>query len=138
MGNCCKPSSSMEWVGEDWESLRSKPESRKAKPYPSSSKVFDEASLDHHQKEIDVLGKLRASCDASGKVTLKISKSELAELLGAIQQNNSNCNQQPQQQMKKKKELASAEEVLFRLMKTKNHEITNNHHWKPVLETIPE
>jgi hypothetical protein len=40
--------------------------------------------------------------------------------------------------MKKKKELASAEEVLFRLMKTKNHEITNNHHWKPVLETIPE
>ncbi|AES92619.1 hypothetical protein MtrunA17_Chr4g0074761 [Medicago truncatula] len=135
MGNCCKPSSSMEWVGEDWESLRSKPESRKTKPYPSSSKVFDEASLDHHQKENDVLGKLRASCDASGKVTLKISKSELAELLGAIQQNNINSsNQQPKQQMKKKKELASAEEVLFRLMKAKDHE----HHWKPVLETIPE
>ncbi|CAL5199516.1 unnamed protein product [Lathyrus oleraceus] len=88
MGNCCKPASSMEWGGEDWESL----------------KVYDEAVyLDHHQnKENDVLGKLRTSCDANEKVTLKISKCELAELLGAIQQKN-NDNQQTQKQMKKKK-----------------------------------
>ncbi|CAI8611468.1 unnamed protein product [Vicia faba] len=134
MGNCCKPASSMEWGGEDWESL----------------KVFDEAShLDHHQnKENGVLEKLRDSCDANGKVTLKISKSELAELLDAIQQNNNNNNnnnnndhQQPQhhiKKMKKKKEFGSAEQILYRLIKARDHEIERNHHWKPVLETIPE
>ncbi|XP_058750439.1 uncharacterized protein LOC131623449 [Vicia villosa] len=136
MGNCCKASSSMEWDGEDWGSLNS-----------SNNKVFDEAvHLDHRQNnENDVLGKLRDSCDANGKVTLKISKSELAELLGAIQQNNNNNNQQPQKQMrkkKKKKELSSAEEVLIRLMKSRDHEIANKRHcssnWKPVLDTIPE
>ncbi|CAK8564372.1 unnamed protein product [Lathyrus sativus] len=127
MGNSCMAASSMEW-----ESLK------QPKPCPSSST----AHLDHHQnKENDVLGKLRASCDANGKVTLKISKCELAELLGAIQQNN-NKNQQPQKQTKKKKELASAELVLFRLIKARDHEIAKKHHWsshwKPVLETIHE
>ncbi|CAL5199518.1 unnamed protein product [Lathyrus oleraceus] len=123
MGNCCKAASSMEWGGEDWESL----------------KVFEEVvHLDHHQnKENDVLGKLRASCDTNGKVTLKISKCELAELLRAVQQNN---NQQ--KQMKKKKQLGSAEQVLYRLIKARDQQIVNKHHcsghWKPMLETIPE
>jgi hypothetical protein len=99
--------------------------------------VFDEKSAYlHHQKENDLLGKLRGSCDANGKVTLKISKSELAELLGAIQQNN-NDQQQPLMKKKKKEELASAEEVLIRLMKTRDHQIISSH-WKPVLDTIPE
>ncbi|CAK8564370.1 unnamed protein product [Lathyrus sativus] len=126
MGNCCKASSSMEWDGQDCGSLKS-----------SSNKVFVEAvHLDHHQdKENDILEKLRASCDANGKVTLKISKSELAELLGAIQQNND--NQRPQ-----KEELASAEQVLSRLMKARDQEIAEKHHcssnWKPVLDTILE
>ncbi|CAK8564369.1 unnamed protein product [Lathyrus sativus] len=112
MGNCCKAASSMEWGGEDWESL----------------KVHDEAV--HQNKENDVLGKLRDSCDVNGKVTLKISRRELAELLGAIQQ--------PQKQMKKKKkELGSAEEVLYRLIKAKDHGIVSKH-WKPMLESIPE
>lgn len=135
MGNCCKASSSMEWDGEDWGSLNS-----------SSNKVIVEAvHLDHHQnKETDILGKLRDSCDAAnGKVTLRISKSELAELLEAIQENNNNQKPQKQMKKKKKKELGSAEEVLFRLMKaSRNHEIANKHHcsshWKPVLDTIPE
>ncbi|XP_058750441.1 uncharacterized protein LOC131623451 [Vicia villosa] len=137
MGNCCKAASSMEWGGEDWESLK--------QPKPcsssSSSKVFDEAAyLDHrHNKQNDVLEKLRASCDANGKVTLKISKCELAQLLGAIQQSS---NQQPQKQMNKKKELGSAEQVLFRLIKARDHEIANKHHcsshWRPMLDTIPE
>jgi hypothetical protein len=99
--------------------------------------VFDESAHVHvHEKEDDnnLLGKLRGSCDANGKVTLKISKSELAELLGAIQQNN---NDQQQPQKKKKNELASAEEVLIRLMKTRDHQIISSH-WKPVLDTIPE
>ncbi|GAU18381.1 hypothetical protein TSUD_202700 [Trifolium subterraneum] len=122
MGNCCTASSSsMEWGGEDWESLRSSPP---RKPCPSSSsKVFDESNL---------LGKLRGSSDANGKVKLKISKSELAELLVAIEQNNNIDQQQPQ-----KKELASAEEVLIRLMKTRDHQIISSH-WKPVLDTIHE
>ncbi|KAK2412822.1 hypothetical protein P8452_73121 [Trifolium repens] len=145
MGNCCTASSSsMEWGGEDWESLRSSSSSGKPKkPCPSSSsrsKVFDESAHVHVQKEENnnknnILGKLRGSCDANGKVTLKISKSELAELLGAIQQNNQD---EPQKkQMKKKNELASAEEVLMRLMKTRDHHIISSH-WKPVLETILE
>ncbi|XP_045817357.1 uncharacterized protein LOC123910304 [Trifolium pratense] len=146
MGNCCKAEySSMEWDGEDWESLRSSSNQseKPAKAFSSSSrnKVFDEesANLDHHKKN-DLLGKLRGSCDANGKVTLKISKCELAELLGAIQ--NSNNQQPPQNQMKKKKELACAEQVLFRLMKAREHEIAKKHHcsghWKPMLDTIAE
>lgn len=136
MGNCCKAAPSMEFGGEDWGSLKSsKPKACRS----SSSKVSDEAHLDHPQKENDLLERFRASGDASGKVTLKISKSELAELLGAIQ--NSSNNQQPQKQMKKTttNELGSAEQVLYRLIKARDHEIANKHdHWKPVLETIPE
>ncbi|XP_050917863.1 uncharacterized protein LOC127135094 [Lathyrus oleraceus] len=141
MGNSCMAASSMEWDGEDWESIKQPKQCSSS----TSNKVFDEAIyLDHHQnKENDVLGKLRDSCDANGKVTLKISKCELAELLGAIQQKNNNNNQQTQKQMKKKKkELGSAEQVLFRLIKARDHEIAKEHHWsshwKPVLDTIPE
>lgn len=111
-----------------------------------SLKEFDEAShIDHHHnKENDILGKLRTSSDGNGKITLKISKSELAELLGALQQNNNNNHQQPQKQTKKKKkeEVGSAEQILYQLIKARDHEIERNRHlsshWKPVLETIPE
>jgi hypothetical protein len=136
MGNCCKAEySSMEWDGEDWESLRSSSnQSEKPKTCSSSSR--------NNQKENDLLGKLRGSCDANGKVTLKISKCELAELLGAIQNSNHNNNQQTPQNQTKKKELACAEQVLFRLMKAREHEIAKKHHcgshWKPMLDTIPE
>ncbi|XP_058750433.1 uncharacterized protein LOC131623443 [Vicia villosa] len=144
MGNSCMAASSMEWDGEDWESLEQPKPCSSSSSSSSSSKVLDEAAyLDHRQnKENNILGKLRASCDANGKVTLKISKCELAELLGAILQNNNKNHQQPQLVMKKKKELASAEQILFRLMKARNHEIEKKHHgsgqWKPMLETIPE
>ncbi|CAK8564371.1 unnamed protein product [Lathyrus sativus] len=133
MGNSCMAASSMESM-------------KQPKPCSSSSsnKVFDEdVYLDHHHqnKENDALGKLRASCDANGKVTFKISKSELAELLGTIQQNNNKNHQRPQP-LKKKKELASAEQILFRLMKARHHEIEKKHrgsgNWKPMLETILE
>jgi len=135
MGNCCKAASSMEFGGEDWGSLKSSTKPKACRS--SSSKVFDEAQLDHPQKENDLLERLRASGDASGKVTLKISKFELAELLRAIQ--NSSNNQQPQKQMKTTNELGSAEQVLYRLIKARDHEIANKHdHWKPMLETIPE
>ncbi|CAJ2649512.1 unnamed protein product [Trifolium pratense] len=141
MGNCCTSSSStsMEWGGEDWESLRSSSPSTKPKNSSSSSrsKVFDESAHVRKEENNNLLGKLRDSSDANGKVTLKISKSELAELLGAIQQNNNNNNNDQQQPHKQKKELASAEEVLFRLMKTRDHQIISSH-WKPVLDTIPE
>lgn len=149
----------MEWCGDDWESLKSNQTLKKSKSCSSSSKVFDESHLAQSQRNLclgnivdhknnsnkeKLLGKLRASCDANGKVTLKISRDELAELLGEIQNINNNNQQQPQQMtmMKKKKQLASAEQVLCRLIKkARDHEIANNHHhshWKPVLETIPE
>ncbi|KAL5066287.1 hypothetical protein RYX36_028024 [Vicia faba] len=60
MGNSCMVASSMEW-----KSLK-QPKSCSSSS-PSSIKVFDEAAyLDHYQnKENDVLGKLRDSCDAN-------------------------------------------------------------------------
>ncbi|XP_050918340.1 uncharacterized protein LOC127135743 [Lathyrus oleraceus] len=86
MGNCCKAASSMEWGGEDWESLRPRKE---PKPCCSSSSL------------------------SSNKVFYEAAH------------------------MKKKKEVASAEQVLDRLIKSKKHRF--NSHWKPsVLDTIPE
>ncbi|XP_061345470.1 uncharacterized protein LOC133291262 [Gastrolobium bilobum] len=131
MGNCCKPASSMEWHGEDWSSLTSNKTTRKT----SSSKVFDEThglSLENVKKE-KLLGALRASSDANGKVKIKISKKDLADLLGVIEK---------QHQIKKQVGRASVEQVLFRLKNARD--LANRHHdahqrpWNPVLESIPE
>lgn len=158
MGNCCSPASSMEWGGDDWGSLKSKNTTSTTttrNKRSSSRKVFDEAQHHHHglslgnvQKE-KLLGVLRASFSSSeynadansinGKVNLKISKKELEELLGAIEN---------QQQMKKLQvgqassasASASAEQVLFRLINARDHYNANKHGrpWKPELESIPE
>ncbi|KAK7359770.1 hypothetical protein VNO77_01735 [Canavalia gladiata] len=121
MGNCCKTASSMDWAGEDWDSLSSK-HKRKMNP-----KVFDEVgdlSLGNVEKE-RLLGALRASSGSDGKVKIKISKKELAELLG------------------RKEKHASAEQVLVRLIHARDH-VSNEHNdahhkpWKPVLQSIPE
>ncbi|KAK7292405.1 hypothetical protein RIF29_08184 [Crotalaria pallida] len=139
MGNCCEPASSMEWGGEDWDSLMTAENT--VRKMSSSMKVFDESqglSLGNVKKE-KLLRALRSSCDANGKVTIKISKKELEELMGGIKNQN---------QMKKKQlgrpSTSSSEQVLFRLIKTKEH--ANQHHhdshhhrpWRPALETIPE
>ncbi|XP_020225838.1 uncharacterized protein LOC109807673 [Cajanus cajan] len=123
MGNCCKPASSMEWDGEDWSFLMSENN--------SSSKVFDQAhahalNLGKVQKE-KLMGTLRASSsDANGKVTIKISKKELAQLLDNQQQLNT-----------KQAGTASAEQVLLRLIKARDND-ARHRLWRPVLETIPE
>ncbi|KAK7292406.1 hypothetical protein RIF29_08185 [Crotalaria pallida] len=139
MGNCCKPASSMEWGGENWDSLMTA-ENTVRKTSSSSMKVFDESqglSLGNVKKE-KLLGALRSSCDANGKVTIKISKKELEELMGGIEKQN---------QMKKKQlgrpSTSSAEQVLFRLIKAKenankHHDSYNHRPWKQVLQTIPE
>ncbi|XP_061347858.1 uncharacterized protein LOC133293327 [Gastrolobium bilobum] len=130
MGNCCAVESSMEWAGEDWGSYSSKHKGKMG-----SSKVFDEVhglSFENVEKERLLLGSLRrASSDhVNGKVKIKISKKELAELLGG----------------KEKKQVvaghATAEQVLVRLINARYH--VNEHHdahhrsWKPVLQGIPE
>ncbi|WJX22799.1 hypothetical protein P8452_12075 [Trifolium repens] len=126
MGNCCVVSSSMEWAGEDWGSLTSKHKSRM-----NSSKVFDEIhgmSLGNIEKE-RLLGALRASSDANGKVKIKISKKELAVLLGEKKnQDDSNTRH------------ASAEQVLVGLLNARDHVNHDGHHrqWKPMLQSIPE
>ncbi|WVZ11542.1 hypothetical protein V8G54_016072 [Vigna mungo] len=123
MGNCCMAASSMEWDGEDWSDLKSKK--------MSSRKVFDESggdvlSLAKVQK-LKLMGSLRASPDANGKVKIMISKKELAKLL-----------LEKQQQVNKKKVVrGSAEEVLLRLMKARDNE-SGQGLWMPALETIPE
>ncbi|RDX60951.1 hypothetical protein CR513_60867, partial [Mucuna pruriens] len=128
MGNCCKPASSMEWGGENWSSLTSKKST-------CSSKVFDEAhghdrglSLGKVKKEkLMAMGALRAYSNANGKVKIRISKKELAELLENQQQVN-----------KKQVRRASAEQVLLRLINARDHDVRHHGLWRPVLETIPE
>lgn len=127
MGNCCKPASSMEWDGEDWSFLTSNSDNT------SSSKVFDKSHGDglhglylgkvHKDK---LMESLSASPDANGKVKIRISKKELAHLLENQQQVN-----------KKQVGRASAEQVLLRLIKARNHD-SRHRLWRPVLETIPE
>ncbi|QCD79731.1 uncharacterized protein LOC114175729 [Vigna unguiculata] len=97
MGNCCKAA--------------------------SSSKVLDEgdglcSEKVQKKKMMETLG---VSPDPNGKVKIKISKKELAELFD-------------------KKELgrASAEQLLLRFI-TKGRENDGGHRsWRPVLETISE
>ncbi|KAL9325486.1 hypothetical protein ACSQ67_006131 [Phaseolus vulgaris] len=123
MGNCCQPASSMEWDGEDWSDLTSKT--------TGSSKGFDQTrgrglSLGKVQKE-KLMGALKASPDANGKVKIMISKKELAELL-----------EKPQQVCKKQVGRSSAELVLLRLIKARYHQDSRHELWRPVLESIPE
>ncbi|KAK7303294.1 hypothetical protein RJT34_14197 [Clitoria ternatea] len=116
MGNCCNTGSSMDWGGDDWGSLSSKHKRRM-----SSRKVFDEVhglSLGNVEKE-KLLGALRASSDADGKVKIKISKKELDKLLGKGTENQ------------------SAEQVLVHLMNARDHH-AHHRQWKPVLQSIPE
>lgn len=132
MGNCCTTaSSSMEWAGDEWGSLTSR-----HKRMMSSNKVFDEVHVLNfgNVEQERLLGALRASSDANGKVKIKISKKELAELMGGIEKQ--------QQQIKNQVGHVSAEQVLVRLISTRDH--VNEHHdahhgpWRPVLQSIPE
>ncbi|XP_057420032.1 uncharacterized protein LOC130714153 [Lotus japonicus] len=131
MGNCIVPASSMEWGGDDWGSLRSDENTRSSS---SSNKVIDEThvlSFENVPKE-KLLGALRGSCDANGKVKIKISKKEVAELLGVIEKHQMN---------NKKKQVvggASAEQVLLRLINANHHHHDHDAPWRPVLETVPE
>ncbi|KAK7348471.1 hypothetical protein VNO80_23029 [Phaseolus coccineus] len=124
MGNCVKPASSMEWDGEDWSDLTSKK--------TSSSNVFHKAHADDHELRLGkghkekLMRTLRVSPDANGKVKIKISKRELAELLEKQHQVN-----------QKHVGRASAEQVLLRLIKTRNDD-GNHRLWMPALESIPE
>lgn len=119
----------MEWAGEDWGSLTSKQKSKM-----NSSKVFDEVhglSLGNIEKE-KLLGALRASSDANGKVKIKISKKELAVLLGGTEKQGVGGTGH-----------ASAEQVLVGLLNARDHVNENHDHghhrqWKPVLQSIPE
>ncbi|KAE9609554.1 hypothetical protein Lal_00006647 [Lupinus albus] len=146
MGNCCKPassssSSSMEWGGENWEDCLKSENNNNTIIKRSWRKVFDESeglSLGKVKKE-NLSEALRASCDVNGMVKVKISKKELAELLGGIEKQN-------EMKKKKKKEVGrsttSAEQVLQRLIK--GREQANQHHdsgrkpWRPLLQTIKE
>ncbi|CAK8531083.1 unnamed protein product [Lathyrus sativus] len=125
MGNCCA-TSSMEWAGDDWGSLTSK-----HNPRMNSSKVFDEVhgvSSENKEKE-KLLGALRASSDANGKVKIKITKKELAVLLGERKKQGVGGTGH-----------ASAEQVLVGLLNAREHVNHDVHHrtWKPVLQSIPE
>ncbi|KAH1243775.1 hypothetical protein GmHk_07G020786 [Glycine max] len=124
MGNCCEPTSSTGWDGEDWSDLTTSKKTR-------SNKVFDE-TLAHGkvQKKEKLMGPLRASPDANGKATdVRISKKELAELLEKQQVHVNN---------KKQVGRASSEQVLLRLIKARRHHDSRHGFWRPDLESIPE
>ncbi|TKY72152.1 hypothetical protein E2542_SST00890 [Spatholobus suberectus] len=123
MGNCCATESAMDWGGNDWGSLSSKHKRR----IMSSRKVFDEVhgvSLGNVEKE-KLLGALRASSDANGKVKIKISKKELEELLGGREKQQGERH-------------ASAEQVLASLIHARDHHDAHHRPWRPVLQSIPE
>ncbi|CAL0325847.1 unnamed protein product [Lupinus luteus] len=143
MGNCCKTasssSSSMEWGGENWEDCLKSENNNNTIIKMTSSKVFDESQgliLGKVKKE-NLSEALRASCEVNGMVKVKISKKELAELLGGIEKQN-------EMMMKKQvgQSTSSAEQVLDRLIKAR--EQANQHHdshsrpWRPILQTILE
>ena len=121
----------MEWDGEDWSDLTTSKKTR-------SSKVFDEthANADHgHELSLGKVQKEKlmealrvVSPDANGKVRIKISRKEFAELLEKQQQVN-----------KKQVGRASAEQVLVRLIKAR-HQYNDSRQglWMPMLESIPE
>ncbi|OIV95837.1 hypothetical protein TanjilG_06813 [Lupinus angustifolius] len=114
MGNCSTIPLPMEWACEDWGSETSEHE------------VFDDDEVDHGLKNVEkerLLGSLRASSDANGKVKVMISKKELEEFL--LQKHDIGAGN------------ASAEQVLVRLI---NAKYVVNHHrpWTPVLHSIPE
>ncbi|KAG4929224.1 hypothetical protein JHK82_046287 [Glycine max] len=115
MGNCCKAASPMAWDGEDWSDLTS---SKK-----TTSSHGHGLSLGKVQKE-KLMGALRASPDANGKVKIKISKKELAELLEKQQQKQVN---------KKQVGRASAEQVLLCLIKARDDD-ARHRLWRPELE----
>ncbi|KAK4258999.1 hypothetical protein QN277_005379 [Acacia crassicarpa] len=126
MGNCCrKPSSSMEWAGDDWGSLR-------------SSKVFDEGLAWKEaapEKKRLLTGEMRTSSSSdnnnNGKVTIKISKKELEELMAGLGMNK---------ERQGSSRASSAEQVLVRLLSARDNHHHNAHHshWRPVLQSIPE
>ena len=109
----------MAWDGEDWSDLTS---SKK-----TTSSHGHGLSLGKVQKE-KLMGALRASPDANGKVKIKISKKELAELLEKQQQKQVN---------KKQVGRASAEQVLLCLIKARDDD-ARHRLWRPELESIPE
>jgi len=99
----------MEWDGEDWSDLKSKKRSSKA----------HELSLGKGQKE-KLMQTLKLCPDANGKVKIKISKKELAQLF-----------------QKQHQRASSAEQVLVGLIKSRNDD-AGHRFWMPMLETIPE
>ena len=120
----------MEWDGEEWSDLTTSKKTR-------SSKVFDEthANADHgHELSLGIvqkeklMGALRASPDANGKVKIKISKKEFEELL---------LKQEKHVNNKKQLGRASAEQVLLRLINARDND-ARHRFWTPVLESIPE
>ncbi|KAI9124248.1 hypothetical protein K1719_005548 [Acacia pycnantha] len=118
----------MEWAGDDWGSLR-------------SSKVFDEGLAWKEaapEKKRLLAGEMRASSSSSdnnnnnnGKVTIKISKKELEELMGGLGMNK---------ERQGSSRGFSAEQVLVRLLSARENHHHNAHHspWRPVLQSIPE
>lgn len=133
MGNCCIKPSAMEWGGEDWGSMRTR-----------TSKVFDEGEA---WKEVEpekkkLLGeKVREysfddhnDIDNKGKVTIRITKKELKELMGSLGKKIEERNTGS-----RREDSSSAEQVLIRLLSTRDHH-NHSHHkpWRPVLQSIPE
>ncbi|WCJ32919.1 hypothetical protein M5689_014314 [Euphorbia peplus] len=102
MGNCLRRDSAMQWGGDDWG---------------SSSDYMTTSSHDDYEKEE---GSSKLSNNKEVKV--KISKQQLAELLGRVDMNE-----------------LSVQQVLAELMNITDSVVSDhNRPWKPNLQTIPE
>ncbi|WCJ32916.1 hypothetical protein M5689_014311 [Euphorbia peplus] len=106
MGNCLHHDSTMQWGGDDWGS--------------SSSYSINAISHDNYEKEER---ELLQECSKNNKeVKIKISKKQLAELLGRVFMDE-----------------LSIDQVLAQLVNITDTVVSNhNRPWKPNLQTIPE
>ncbi|WCJ32917.1 hypothetical protein M5689_014312 [Euphorbia peplus] len=116
MGNCLRRDSSMQWGGDDWGS--NSPESINTRSHDDGDDYVEKQD----QKELFLHQQCSKSSSNVKEVKIKISKKELAELLGRVDMNE-----------------LSVEQVLAQLINITNAVVSDrNRPWKPDLQSIPE
>ncbi|KAL9667869.1 hypothetical protein QQ045_002238 [Rhodiola kirilowii] len=86
MGHCLKKESAVEWGGEEWEFLSSKPRKSAAAPTPfsSSSSEADSKRMENKCKKVEE-EEMKKKKEGMEQVRIKITKKQLEELLGKVE-----------------------------------------------------
>ncbi|KAJ4726070.1 DUF4228 domain protein [Melia azedarach] len=115
MGNCLRRESSVQWAGDDWDSVASDHRSERA------MKMEEEGLLGDGKLGF-ITSSSSVTAAATTEIKIKITKKQLEELLGKVDV----------------KEL-SVQQVLVQLMNVGDrHRETHQRSWRPALQSIPE